>query len=160
MTKPVGEPGAGSPPVRFDYWGWETELRRMAQDTAPILDSTKASEAKASNLRQLLGGQRKCMGRLPRLPSTRMPSRPGRSPARSGRHSENGPSVTNWFREEGLSEPKTPRIRAFRVTTWDWGTLVILCPHVPCSVRAPALVVSLHCPCAAGREACPVPRLH
>jgi hypothetical protein len=32
----------------------------------------EASEAKASNLRQLLGEQRKCMDGRPRLPSTRM----------------------------------------------------------------------------------------
>src|SRR5207302_828560 len=32
----------------------------------------KASEAKASNLRQFLGEQRKCMDGRPRLPSTRM----------------------------------------------------------------------------------------
>jgi hypothetical protein len=38
----------------------------------------KASEAKASNLRQVLGEQRKCMDGRPRLPSTRMtPSRLG-----------------------------------------------------------------------------------
>jgi hypothetical protein len=32
----------------------------------------KAAEAKAANLRQLLGEQRKCMDGRPRLPSTRM----------------------------------------------------------------------------------------
>src|SRR6476660_5878639 len=42
MTKPVGEPDAGNPHVRFDERGWETERRRMAQATAPILDSTKS----------------------------------------------------------------------------------------------------------------------
>jgi len=41
MTKPVGEPDAGNPHVRFDERGWETERRRMAQATAPILDSTE-----------------------------------------------------------------------------------------------------------------------
>jgi hypothetical protein len=45
MTKPVGEPDAGNPHVRFDERGWETERRRMAQATAPILDSTTASFA-------------------------------------------------------------------------------------------------------------------
>ena len=40
MTKPVGEPDAGNPHVRFDERGWETERCRMAQATAPILDST------------------------------------------------------------------------------------------------------------------------
>jgi hypothetical protein len=43
MTKPVGEPDAGNPHVRFDERGWETERRRMAQATAPILDSTEAA---------------------------------------------------------------------------------------------------------------------
>ena len=38
--KPVGEPDAGNPHVRFDERGWETERCRMAQATAPILDST------------------------------------------------------------------------------------------------------------------------
>src|SRR5271166_744695 len=41
--KPVGEPYAGNPHVRFDERGWETERCRMAQATAPILDSTMAS---------------------------------------------------------------------------------------------------------------------
>ena len=40
--KPVGEPYAGNPHVRFDERGWETERCRMAQATAPILDSTEA----------------------------------------------------------------------------------------------------------------------
>src|SRR6266403_377132 len=40
MTKPVGEPDSGNPHVRFDERGWETERCRMAQATAPILDST------------------------------------------------------------------------------------------------------------------------
>ena len=38
--KPVGEPDAGNPHVRFDERGWETERCRMAQAVAPILDST------------------------------------------------------------------------------------------------------------------------
>src|SRR5215475_7024579 len=38
-TKPVGEPDAGNPHVRFDERGWETERCRMALATAPILDS-------------------------------------------------------------------------------------------------------------------------
>src|SRR6202011_2487831 len=41
--KPVGEPYAGNPHVRFDERGWETERCRMAQATAPILDSTEVS---------------------------------------------------------------------------------------------------------------------
>jgi len=39
--KPVGEPDAGNRHVRFDERGWETERCRMAQATAPILDSTR-----------------------------------------------------------------------------------------------------------------------
>jgi hypothetical protein len=39
-VKPVGEPDAGNRLVRFDERGWETERCRMAQATAPILDST------------------------------------------------------------------------------------------------------------------------
>ena len=38
--KPVGEPDAVAPHVRFDERGWETGRCRMAQATAPILDST------------------------------------------------------------------------------------------------------------------------
>jgi hypothetical protein len=41
--KPVGEPDAGNPHVRFDERGWETERCHTAQATAPILDSTFAS---------------------------------------------------------------------------------------------------------------------
>jgi hypothetical protein len=41
-VKPVGEPDAGNRHVRFDERGWETERCRMAQATAPILDSTMA----------------------------------------------------------------------------------------------------------------------
>jgi hypothetical protein len=37
--KPVGEPDALIGHVRFDERGWETERCRMAQATAPILDS-------------------------------------------------------------------------------------------------------------------------
>ena len=40
--KPVGEPDAVAPHVRFDERGWETGRCRMAQATAPILDSTGA----------------------------------------------------------------------------------------------------------------------
>jgi len=39
-VKPVGEPDAGDRHVRFDERGWETGRCRMAQATAPILDST------------------------------------------------------------------------------------------------------------------------
>src|SRR6266480_7286202 len=37
---PVGEPDAGNRQVRFDERGWETGRCRMAQATAPVLDST------------------------------------------------------------------------------------------------------------------------
>jgi hypothetical protein len=40
-VKPVGEPDAGDRHVRFDERGWETARCRMAQATAPILDSTE-----------------------------------------------------------------------------------------------------------------------
>jgi hypothetical protein len=50
--KPVGEPDAGKRHVRFDERGWETERCRMAQATAPILDSTES-------------GHRADSGRLP-----------------------------------------------------------------------------------------------
>ena len=46
-VKPVGEPDALIGHVRFDERGWETERRRMAQATAPILDSTKADKPAA-----------------------------------------------------------------------------------------------------------------
>src|ERR1700730_15070090 len=42
--KPVGKPDAGNPHVRFDERGGETERCRMAQATAPVLDSTQAWE--------------------------------------------------------------------------------------------------------------------
>jgi hypothetical protein len=38
--KPVGKPDAGNLHVRFDERGGETERCRMAQATAPLLDST------------------------------------------------------------------------------------------------------------------------
>src|SRR3954462_739021 len=40
-VKPVGQPDAGNPHVRFDERGRETGCCRMAQATAPVLDSTK-----------------------------------------------------------------------------------------------------------------------
>src|SRR5262249_7829672 len=43
--KPVGEPDAGDRHVRFDERGWETERCRMAQVTAPILDSARLLRA-------------------------------------------------------------------------------------------------------------------
>jgi hypothetical protein len=53
-VKPVGKPDAVVPHVRFDERGWETERCRMAQATAPILDSTKTERTEASNQRKLL----------------------------------------------------------------------------------------------------------
>jgi hypothetical protein len=49
-VKPVGEPDALIGHVRFDERGWETERCRMAQATAPILDSTLASFRCAAKL--------------------------------------------------------------------------------------------------------------
>ena len=46
--KPVGEPDAVAPHVRFDERGWETGRCRMAQATAPILDSTEADVSRTS----------------------------------------------------------------------------------------------------------------
>ncbi len=43
-VKPVGEPDAGNPHVRFDERGEETERCRMAQATAPLLDYLIGSE--------------------------------------------------------------------------------------------------------------------
>jgi hypothetical protein len=45
-VKPVGEPDALIGHVRFDERGWETERCRMAQATAPILDSTFSDMAR------------------------------------------------------------------------------------------------------------------
>ena len=47
VVKSVGEPDAGNPHVRFDERGWETERCRMAQATAPILDSTDSENHSA-----------------------------------------------------------------------------------------------------------------
>jgi hypothetical protein len=59
--KPVGEPDAVAPHVRFDERGWETGRCRMAQATAPILDSTspdqQAWSASASECGRLLSGR-------------------------------------------------------------------------------------------------------
>src|SRR6267143_3657616 len=46
-VKPVGEPDALIGHGRFDERGWETERCRMAQATAPILDSTETDMATA-----------------------------------------------------------------------------------------------------------------
>ena len=53
-VKPVGEPDALIGHVRFDERGWETERCRMAQATAPILDSTIASVRGAASIRSQL----------------------------------------------------------------------------------------------------------
>ena len=44
-VKPVGKPDAGNPHVRFDERGRETGCCRMAQATAPVLDSTRDAPA-------------------------------------------------------------------------------------------------------------------
>src|SRR6476469_5017506 len=51
--KPVGKPDAGNPHVRFDERGRETECCRMAQATAPVLDSTPLTLKRANYLPQL-----------------------------------------------------------------------------------------------------------
>src|SRR3954465_931604 len=48
-VKPVGKPDAGNPHVRFDERGRETERCRMAQATAPVLDSTCAPTARITS---------------------------------------------------------------------------------------------------------------
>ena len=48
-VKSVGKPDAGNPHVRFDERGRETERCRMAQATAPFLDSTCALRARFSS---------------------------------------------------------------------------------------------------------------
>jgi hypothetical protein len=53
--KPVGEPDALIGHVRFDERGWETERCRMAQATAPILDSTEAAVRRVQNYVRFLG---------------------------------------------------------------------------------------------------------
>jgi hypothetical protein len=63
--KPVGEPYAGNPHVRFDERGWETERCRMAQATAPILDSTYAGIYCGAAKGPLLKTQRTCQQASP-----------------------------------------------------------------------------------------------
>ena len=58
IMKSVGEPDVGNPHVRFDERGWETERCRMAQATAPILDSTLATLRCDTSIRLLLGVKR------------------------------------------------------------------------------------------------------
>ncbi len=52
--KPVGEPDAVAPHVRFDERGWETGRCRMAQATAPILDSTPGERSVHSSVTSLM----------------------------------------------------------------------------------------------------------
>ena len=59
--KPVGEPYAGNPHVRFDERGRETERCHMAQATAPILDSTEARSANVHYQRRVIGVKRTAM---------------------------------------------------------------------------------------------------
>src|ERR1700693_162490 len=54
--KPVGKPGAGNPHVRFDERGGETERCRMAQATAPVLDSTQGAKERRFGCRGDRGG--------------------------------------------------------------------------------------------------------
>ena len=61
-VKPVGEPDALIGHVRFDERGWETERCRMAQATAPILDSTEPADPECPLLRRVLEGKRTCHG--------------------------------------------------------------------------------------------------
>jgi hypothetical protein len=59
-VKPVGEPDALIGHVRFDERGWETGRCRMAQATAPILDSTVTSGERscfASHFQKSPGGR-------------------------------------------------------------------------------------------------------
>src|SRR5262249_46743774 len=62
-TKPVGEPDAGNPHVRFDERGWETERCRMAQATALILDSTGRAVAASYSVSPQFEVKRLCVGR-------------------------------------------------------------------------------------------------
>jgi hypothetical protein len=57
-VKLVGEPDAENPHVRFDERGWETERCRMAQATAPILDSTYPAVSRCPQSRRVLEGKR------------------------------------------------------------------------------------------------------
>jgi hypothetical protein len=68
-VKPVGEPDAGDRHVRFDERGWETERCRMAQATAPVLDSTEAADRRSVTSRQILRVERTCHGRRGRAES-------------------------------------------------------------------------------------------
>src|SRR5258707_12125568 len=58
-VKPTGEPDALIGHVRFDERGWETERCRMAQATAPILDSTETDMPTALRSVRFQGANRK-----------------------------------------------------------------------------------------------------
>ena len=55
--KPVGEPDAVAPHVRFDERGWETGCCRKARITAPILDSTDSAAACPTQVRPVTGAE-------------------------------------------------------------------------------------------------------
>ena len=63
-VKPVGEPDALIGHVRFDERGWETGRCRMAQATAPILDSTKAGGVGGRQICPVLKVDRPCLAEL------------------------------------------------------------------------------------------------
>src|SRR5580704_4545561 len=60
--KPVGKPDAGNPHVRFDERGGETERCRMAQATAPVLDSTVTCRSETS--RRAISAAKVDLGRI------------------------------------------------------------------------------------------------
>jgi hypothetical protein len=96
-VKPVGEPDAGDRHVRFDERGWETARCRMAQATAPILDSTYSDLSRCplsgryrrqSGHQPAIVGHRDFMRTCPRQPTgpnaalkTRPKPLPGRAPS-------------------------------------------------------------------------------
>src|SRR5262249_1024885 len=72
-VKPVGEPDAGDRHVRFDERGWETACCRMAQATAPILDSTERDFGGCllSGRGRGRSGRQPALAERPRIMSTR-----------------------------------------------------------------------------------------
>src|SRR5438034_8029832 len=68
--KPVGEPDALIGHVRFDERGWETERCRMAQATAPILDSTIFRVNPVGGYS--MGAINPCAPARPQLPTVRL----------------------------------------------------------------------------------------
>src|SRR5258705_13580144 len=89
-VKPVGEPDALIGHVRFDERGWETERCRMAQATAPILDSTGAADLGRTALQSLTEGKQTCCGHAkidandPLRTSARFQNNSGLSPGPGG----------------------------------------------------------------------------